>query len=377
VTRVERHNHSEVRTARAPAKSSSPLAIAHVGESGTDDDRDRRIAMAIWLERNDPRLYRRLRDARRNIAHREIVREDRIDLNQYPLHQDLLNQEPPRDFLAETARYDIVVLHNLWNYPGLSSLPDTGPTACSPLHSPEAWQRRLKATAARYIFFFGPHFDPGILPGFRSYSVPSQLRLCVLANSRRKFADSRALQPIGFSDMTAARLHSLEELRRNAVLDLSFNTLHKRDFERIGAMPHLADLSLVRTNVHDADLAALVSSRCIRKLNLDETGVSDEGIAHIVQLTGLQCLSLNHTRVTDQALGRLRSLEQLEWLSLVDTAISDAGLRYLPQIPSLRYLSVVQSKITIAGLRSMKRSLPQCWIDSELVEYPSQSSRIA
>jgi hypothetical protein len=343
----EGHDRSLTITAHNGAMSGSMLSIGHVGYSGTDDDRDRRIAMAVWLRRNDASMYRRLRRG-------GAVYEDRIDLN----------DQPPRDFLAETGRYDVVVLHNIWGYPGLSSFPDAGATACSPHHSAAAWLRRLEASGARYVFSLGPHFNPGNLASFETFLVPSILSLRVLADTRAGRRYSAAEQPLTSADMTGARLRYLHELRVNEVLDLSFNKLQKRHYTLIGGMARLGDLSLVRTNVRDSDLRFIVACKGIRKLNLDETVVSDAGLEHVCTLRYMACLSLNHTRVTDTGLRGLRGLGKLEWLSLVDTVIGDAGLKYLSEIASLRYLSVVQTRVSVAALNSIREALPGCWIDA-------------
>src|SRR5215813_3760139 len=74
--------------------------IAHVGYTGSDEDRERRLQIGIWLSRNDDELYRAWFEPDSN----GTVSEDFIDLN----------GTPSRDFLSEQFSYDVVVTHNIW-----------------------------------------------------------------------------------------------------------------------------------------------------------------------------------------------------------------------------------------------------------------------
>jgi hypothetical protein len=328
------------------------ITIAHVGYSGTDDDRDRRLAVDVWIRRNDTDMLRRLQ-----ATAGERPKEDLIDLN----------CSPSRDFLAENQRYDIVVIHNLWGFPGASSLNDSGATACSPLHNASAWRNRLNDAAACYIFMFGRHFTPACLEtlpvDYECFRVPALAVLSILAKTGRNLDRATATQPITLHDMSSARLRSLPALSANEILDLSFTNLRSKDIARLTTMPRLTNLSLAQTNVADRDLARIVQSKGIRTLNLDDTSVSDEGIEHVSTLRHLQCLSLNNTRVGDCALAHLRSSQTLEWLSLVGTDVGDAGLELLTKIQSLRYLSLVNTRVTPSKVAALRNALPECWTD--------------
>jgi hypothetical protein len=331
---------------------SAGINIAHVGYSGTDDDRDRQLAVGIWLRRNDAGMYRRLQG-----AGDEQARVDLLDLN----------CTPARDFLAENQRYDIIVLHNIWGFPGASSQGDSGATACSPQHSASAWRKRLKKAGSSYVFMFGRHFTPASLEklpaGYECFRVPTIAVLSVLADRRRQLNHQTATRRITLRDMSSARLRSLPALGTNEILDLSFTKLRSESVAQLSRMSRLINLSLVRTNVADRDLAEIVQSKEIRTLNLDETSVSDAGIEHIGRLEHLQCLSLNHTLVSDGAFRHLQTCENLEWLSLVGTNVGDAGLKRLRKLRNLRYLSLANTRVTASKLAALRSILPGCWTD--------------
>lgn len=278
-----------------------------------------------------------------------------------------LNSHPPRDFLAETQRCDIVVTHNIWGFAGRSSLSNSGATACSPLHNSSAWRKRLARTGARYIFMFGRHFNPETLDrlptSYKCCRVPTLGCLSVLSDRRLNLNPRTATQPVSTRDMSRERLRNLSALQANTVLDLSFTRLESKHIAALRKMPRLTNLSLVRTNVSDRDLAQIVQNKGIQTLSLDETGVSDTGMQYVSELRHLQCLSLNHTPVTDGALRHLQMAEKLEWLSLVGTEVGDAGLEFLMKVRSLRYLSLVNTKVTASKVLKLRNALPECWTD--------------
>jgi hypothetical protein len=138
--------------------AAKPLAVAHVGHTGSDDDRQRWEEVCRWLRENDPPFYRRLRRQRQSGE----LDEHFIDLN----------GDPPRDFLAERFAYDVVITHFLWGLVNDEYDTGSGPTAQSPHHTCGNWRRRLLEANARYIFLIGAHFNaPDVgddLPGYQS-----------------------------------------------------------------------------------------------------------------------------------------------------------------------------------------------------------------
>lgn len=106
-------------------------SIAHVGHSGTQDDFMRVCEMLSWL--------------------------DDFNYCMKGVEPDFVcASKGGRDFLAETKRYDAVVLHFLFRG-GFCVPPDKckGQLYVSPLNSWSAWRKRLSQTGANVIFAFG------------------------------------------------------------------------------------------------------------------------------------------------------------------------------------------------------------------------------
>lgn len=329
------------------------LAVAHVGHTGTDADRDRWLAACVWLEQSDTSFYTHLRTCEGTGA----LQEDYVDLN----------GNPRRDFLSEQTRYDIILIHNLWYLNELALPGRSHATACSPLHDAATWKRRLGGTDARYIFMFGRDFNAShldsSLSGYDCLDISAEGFLSVFAaDSCRDVLKAPALK-ISFHDMAEARLQNLTALVDNETLDLSYTNPGTGHLLQLTAMPHLKDLRLVGTRISDSDLEHVVKRKGLRRLHLDETNVGTSGLFQVRKLVHLECLSLNDTQVDDAGLEPLRELSRLEWLSLVCTAISDSGLAHLRSITSLRYLSIVGTRVTNSGVAQLRRALPECTID--------------
>jgi len=90
------------------------------------------------------------------------------------------------------------------------------------------------------------------------------------------------------------------------------------------AVPNVARLSLVRTDVTDRGLAYLTKLPHISHLNLRDTKVTDEGIKHLIGLPRLERLSLNFCNVTDRALEVLQN-SPLKGLEVMDTSVTKEG----------------------------------------------------
>jgi hypothetical protein len=333
--------------------SPSAPAVAHVGYTGTDADRDRWVAARAWLSRVDPALSTQLEEARIQ----GLLREDHLDLRGVP----------PRDFLAEDGRYDVVLTHFLWGDPDFAGRDPSGPTACSPLHTPDAWRRRLALSGARYVFMFGPHFNGASLdhsiPGYTPHEVTTRSSLTVFASPDRGAPAEVPDLELRFEDLAEARLARLGELGDNHHLDLSESEVSGEHVEQIAAMKRLTSLSLAATRITDGDLARLCATLDLTRLDLDGTGVGPAGLAHVGRLARLRCLSLNDTRVDDTGLAHLRGLGDLEWLSLVGTAVGDRGIEVLAALDNLKYVSLVGTRASAGAVAALARALPACDIN--------------
>jgi hypothetical protein len=329
------------------------LTIAHVGDTGADDDRDRWLAVEIWLERADRPFYERIRTSQAD----GCLRHDLIDLN----------GSPPRDYLCERGPHDVVITHNLWGPPAGSEAEARGGAASSPWHNPSAWRRRFEISGACYLFMFGTDFNAGALsafiPGYECFDVPAVPMLSVFALRSCHRASDHLSQSITYRDMTAARLRGLPELRMNVGLDLSYTEARGEHLTQLREMVQLEDLRLVGTAISDGDIGHITQSSGLRRLNLDATAVSDAALVHLKELARLECLSLNDTKIGDTGLCHLRELRNLKWLSLINTVVGDAGLDHLTGLKNLESLSLVGTKVTASGVQKMRARLPDCTID--------------
>jgi hypothetical protein len=336
-----------------PGAARGRIAVAQVGHTGTDGDRDRWLAAGIWLERADPALYRLMwqGDGEGSVV------QDAIDLN----------GSPRRDFLGEDQRYDVVVIHNLWSPPAGLEPETSGGAAISPRHSPAGWRHRLQLSCARYILIFGRDFTAydldADIPGYSCFDVPANPPLSVFVRLPCPLAPELLSRPIGYRDMTAAQLRRLAELRLNASLDLSYTAVGGEQLAQLKEMPALADLRLVGTGLSDQDARHLAEIGALRRLNLDSTGLSNAALVPLRRLRRLECLSLNHTKIDDDGLRHLRGQRMLKWLSLIDTAVSDTGLAQLSRLDQLESLCLVGTGVSAAGVARLRAALPGCAID--------------
>ena len=339
--------------ARRGCRTRRVIDIAHVGFTGTDEDRERTLQVGIWLRRNDGNCYRAWFERGPDGA----VAEDYIDLN----------GSPSRDFLSEDYCYHVVVTHNLWGFPNESEIGGSGPAACSIHHGVAQWRKRLRGSGARYIFFFGSDFHAGnlgaTLPGYDCYFVPSVCFMTVLVSTDLSGKLPAPSQGISFRDMAATRLQRLPELLGNRSLDLSYTSVMSAQLMLLKEMACLEDLRLVGTRITNDDLALIAECPSIRKLNLDASGVSGAGLAHLRKLQDLEGLSLNETSMEGDSLRHLEHFTRLQWLSLLGTEIGDDGLHYLESITSLRTLILVGTRVIAEGAEGLRRALPRCAID--------------
>lgn len=130
--------------------SNSSVSVANVGASGTSGDENRCYMAASWLSKNDP------------------VYSENITFS-----YDNINLIYGRDFLKENKRYDIVILHHIFN-PIDRKDNGAGVFSISPLQSVENWTRRLLNTGADYIFSYGSYGEVsagwlGDIPGYNCH----------------------------------------------------------------------------------------------------------------------------------------------------------------------------------------------------------------
>lgn len=131
------------------------LKVANIGYIyGEHDDRWMFQKALEWLEQNDP-FY--------EIP--PITEHTNFDLN----------TDPPRDFLKDKNKFDVVILHIVYHNPYSNSKFRTNSYfAQSELHSISIWRKRLIETKAKYIFTFG---DLDEISGETLEELPNYLKI--------------------------------------------------------------------------------------------------------------------------------------------------------------------------------------------------------
>lgn len=290
--------------------------IAHIGYTGSDDDRDRCLAAHIWLSRNDNDYLQMCAQAFRLTT----IRQDCIDLN----------GNPPRDFLTEHRQYDLVIFHNLWS--PLYGYPDSGGARTSSMHNPETWRKRLLNTKARYIFIFGADFNaPDLenhIPGYRCIYVGFETMFSVFIHDNVSWRGALH-QFISHADLTQARLNTLTDFKNSRYLDISNTTLTEKHMKTIATMSSLEELRAAGAIFQNANFRYLSVLNSLRRLDLSRTEVTDEKIISITCLSKLEQLSLNRTQISDDTLASLAHLTELKWLSIVGSRATRAGVRQI------------------------------------------------
>lgn len=328
------------------------VTVAQVGFTRSDEDRDRWLSARVWIDRADRAFTERLRAAQRTQA----LVQDVIDLH----------GSPPRDFLKEQERYDIVVVHNLWD--GYAIEGCSGGDAQSPQHGLNSWRNRLRSTGARYIFLFGADFNIASLEGYEAISVPEKSFLSVFALASGFRYSSRFSEAITFTDMSQARLSALAELLESETLELSYAKPDTSHLQALREMACLKELRLVGAGITDSHLELVAEARELESLSLDENCITGHGLSYLSRLTRLRVLSLDHAPIEEKTLCHLTNLPRLENLSLIGTPVGDSGLQHLIGIPSLRTLFLLETCVTEDGVERIKSALPQCEVFPPWVE---------
>jgi hypothetical protein len=76
--------------------------------------------------------------------------------------------------------------------------------------------------------------------------------------------------------------------------------------QKIGALPELEELMLVRTNLSDADLPTIGRLKNLRLLVIRDSDVTDAGLVHLYSLSRLEQLNVINTKVTPDGVAKLQ-----------------------------------------------------------------------
>ncbi|MCA9173973.1 MAG: hypothetical protein KDB14_05745 [Planctomycetales bacterium] len=184
------------------------------------------------------------------------------------------------------------------------------------------------------------------------------------------------------SEITAAGLRKLSELRHLRLLDLSdkhltddcaetlremgmlfFNdtATTEKDVARPGSVDDVVSLTLHGCPLTDAGIQQFAEFKNVVYLDLRSTKVTSAGIAAVSDMK-LQWLHLEHSALTDDGLQAVGSFRTLRILGLGGLPITDAGLKHLVTLKQLTHLRLGGTKVTAEGIADLQRALPKCKI---------------
>jgi len=121
------------------------------------------------------------------------------------------------------------------------------------------------------------------------------------------------------------------------------------DLKYLAALPELAELNLLGSNVTDAGLAHLKGLTQLRCLWLANTRITGSGLRHLRGNVGLELLSLENSHVTDEGLASLEHFPSITSLDLADTHVTDAVLIHLRNSRNIQYLFLFRTQVTGTG----------------------------
>ena len=125
----------------------------------------------------------------------------------------------------------------------------------------------------------------------------------------------------------------------------------------------IVSLSTVGKNAGDADLALVKALPKVEQLDLRNTAITNAGLANLEGMASLTHLHLEGTAVTDEGLAHVKGLANLTYLNVYNTAITDKGVAELSGLKNLKRLILWQTKVTEAGVSSLKKSLPELYVN--------------
>jgi hypothetical protein len=145
-----------------PTKASTTSSTAFLVQSGTAKFEIAHVGA------NKPMTYD---DCMRAAIASELARDHGVSMRHSP---DVINLADGRDFLAESKPYDIVVLHSIFHThvvdPRVHIDDRPAVAAVSPLHTEDAWRKRLASSQARVIVVW--ELLPGTLSGWQLDEIP-------------------------------------------------------------------------------------------------------------------------------------------------------------------------------------------------------------
>jgi beta-lactamase regulating signal transducer with metallopeptidase domain len=185
-------------------------------------------------------------------------------------------------------------------------------------------------------------FAPEVLPHIAKFG---HLKVLVLAG--------RQVTNCGLWKIS--RLNELESLTlRDARL------LTGAGVAELGKLPRLRRLEITNAGFTNAEFQRLGAMRTLEELSVEGSNLTQEAVAVAAGMPNLRSLSvgLPNTLIGREVLSSLHSVPKLERLALRCSEIPDDALMVLRSLTSLRSLSLGDSRVSPRALADLRRSLP-------------------
>ena len=114
------------------------------------------------------------------------------------------------------------------------------------------------------------------------------------------------LEDINLSGTKISTISPLQKIEQLLKLDLSYNSLPRKEWQNLGELKKLQVLNLGRTNIHNENLDALTHLEHLSSLYLGYTAISSSGLETLLQIPRLEKLELPYTYVCDEGIHVLK-----------------------------------------------------------------------
>ena len=129
----------------------------------------------------------------------------------------------------------------------------------------------------------------------------------------------------------------------------------------------LESLGLSRLQMTEKGIGHFRDCQNLRSLSIRNSPLDDAAFAHLKNFPKLTRLDFASDQMTNAGLVSLPSLKDLTLLVLAGTQVDDAGVEHLKKLTKLTRLNLVLNKLTSAGLAELKKALPDCTIDTDIM----------
>lgn len=153
--------------------------------------------------------------------------------------------------------------------------------------------------------------------------------------------------------VTAAALAHLKSLPR--LKSLKLRSVSDEGAVQIGDIQSLKSLDLTYANITDKGLLALCRLKGLRQLNLYGTKVTSAGVQSLTSLHDLRELDLSTSTVDDTAISAVSALTKLETLKLGGAGLTDQATTSLAKLPNLRDLGLARTHLTDASAPNLAK----------------------